>query len=456
MASWRGVVPALVGLALSVVVLPQAAGAPTISSLSGRPGATVDVTGTVPGGGPEEVVVNWDGAAVASCGTAPRSCPGDPAGTVFRVSFTVPDQASPGEHKVRLCVGGCKTPAAIWTFVVEQDPPLGIGTVSPERTAAGGSVVVSGFTGRCQDAGLVLDTPTPVDERVTGGQGGAFVATVTVPKGTFPGTYGLVLRDFCVRAALVADRHPLEVVNQAPQPADDSATTGPGQPVDVPVGDNDVDPDGDDGYQQSVGLLGVAANGEVAATPNGAIRYTPLAGFTGSDRFQYQACEVVDAAGRMDCGTATVTVAVQVGATTSTQPGSPTTQGTGGPGPAGSGQVGGVTSTGPAPTVPGRTAPPPTIVPAPAVAAAEDRRQRLAILGALLAALVLAALAASAWRAQRAQRQRAWTRQHVRGEPHPGPARTAVEVDSRAAPAPALRLQPHPDDGVQQLEEATT
>jgi hypothetical protein len=84
---------------------------------------------------------------------------------------------------------------------------------------------------------------------------------------------------------------------------------------------------------------------------------------------------------------------------------------------------------------------------------ADDRRQRLAMLGALLAVLLLAP-AAGVWRAERTRRQRAWTRQHVRGDPHPGPARTTVEMDTRAAPAPAVRLQPHPDDGVQHLQEA--
>jgi Bacterial Ig domain len=340
--------------------------------------------------------------------------------------------------------------------VVEQVPPLGIETVAPERTAAGGSVEVRGFTGRCDDVGLVLSTPTPAGQPVTGGQDGAFVATVTVPKGTFVGTYGLELRDGCVKVAVVGDKHPLEVVNQAPQPADDTATTGPGQAVDIPVGDNDVDPDGDDGYQVSVGPLGVAGNGELAAAPNGAIRYIPRAGFTGQDRFRYRVCEVVDATGRLDCGTATVAVTVQVAATTTTRGASPTTGAAVGPGPTGSGQVGGVTSIGPATTGPGptvRTAPPPGIALAPVAEAADDRRPP-AVVGAPLAALLLA-LAAVAGRAGRIRRQRAWTRQHVRGDPHQGSVRTTVELDGRAAPAPAVRLQPHPDDGVQHLQEAT-
>jgi Bacterial Ig domain len=459
LALLRGVVPALVGLALSVAALPQAAAAPTISPLSGRPGTTVTVTGTVDGGGPVPVVVTWDGRAAAVCETAPRSCPGDPADTEFQVRFQVPGAAAPGDHQMVLCVGFCEGSASSWTFVVDQDPPLGIEAVTPERTMAGGSVEVKGFTGPCDDVGLVLRTPTPVAQRVTGGQDGAFVAVVTVPSGTFIGTYQLELRDGCVRVAVVGDKHPLEVVNRAPRPADDTATTGPGQAVDIPVGDNDVDPDGDDHYPTSVGPLGVAANGELTAAPNGAIRYLPRVGFTGQDRFRYRTCEVVDSTGRVDCGTATVTVTVQVGATGSTQGASPTTLAAGGSAPPTSGQVvGGVTSLGPAtggPAPTTRTAPPPSIDPGPAATAADDRWRPLAVLGPLLAVLVLAALAALAGRAERTRRQRAWTRQHVRGDPQSGPARTTVEMDARAAPSHVVRLQPHPDDGIQHLQEAT-
>jgi hypothetical protein len=456
MASWRRVAPALVGLVLSVATLPQPSrGGFAISRLTGRPGAEVTISGTLPGDAAEDVSVRWDGKELITCEPAPASCPGDPAPRGFRITFAVPDGAAPRGHKVWLCIRDCDPITEAWSFVVEQDPPPGIETVTPGRTAAGGSVEVSGFTGPCQDVRVVLGTPSQVEQPVTGGQGGAFLATVTVPKGTIPGTYGLELHATCGQVAVVGDKDVLEVVNQAPQPAGDTATTGPGQAVDVPVGDNDVDPDGDDGYQTLVAPLSGAANGEVQPQPDGTIRYLPRAGFAGQDRFRYRSCDVVDPSGRLDCGTATVTVTVQVAATTTGA--TATSQGGGGPGPATSGQLGGVTSTGPATTGPGSgtTAPVPTIVPGPAAGTADDRRQRLLVLVVVLVTLLLAALSATVWRAERTRRQRAWTRQHVRGQPHPGPARSAVDVDERAAPPPELRLQPHPDDGVQHLEEAT-
>ena len=391
---------------------------------------------------------------VAACETAPESCPGDSPDGEFRVGFTVPEDAAPGKHVVELCVGFCEGPIPRWTFVVERDPPLGIETVAPAKTAAGGSVEVGGFTGACEDVRVVLGTPTPDVQPVTGGPGGAFLATVTVPKATIPGTYGLELHATCRRVAVVGDKDAVEVVNQAPQPADDTARTGPGQAVEVRVGDNDVDPDGDDGYQTLVAPVSEAADGEVQPQPDGTIRYLPRAGFTGQDRFRYRSCDVVGPGGQLDCGTATVTVMVQVAATTS---GATATSRGGGPGPTGPGTGGGVTSTAPGTTGPGAgtTSPAPTIEPRPAAGTVDDRRQRLVVLAVVLGILLFGALSATVWRAERTRRQRAWTRHHVRGEPHPGRARSAVEVDARATPPPEVRLEPHPDDGVQHLQEAT-
>jgi hypothetical protein len=154
----------------------------------------------------------------------------------------------------------------------------------------------------------------------------------------------------------------------------------------------------------------------------------------------------VDAGGRLDCGVAAVTVVVQAAGPPTSGPGG-TSGGAGGQGPAGPGQsTPTVPTTGP--NGPPTSGPAPPIDPAPAAAPIPYRWLGLALLGA-----VLAALTAVAWRAERTRRQRAWTRQHIRGEPHPGPARTAVEVDARAAPAPEVRLEPHPDPGVQHLEE---
>jgi hypothetical protein len=451
MRSWRQVGPALAGLVLSLATLPQPADAPSIFPLSGRQGSGVTVAGNIPGDDTQKVIVRWDGDDIATCETAPASCAGDPP-RGFRLSFQVPDDASPGEHRVVLCLRYCDPISAAWTFVVEPDPPLEIIDVHPGRTAAGGSVKVSGHTGGCDTAGLVLHTPVPVGQQISGAADGSFTATVTVPKGTFPATYRLELRSSCRQVAVARNEHPLEVINHAPQPADDTATTRIGQAVDVPVGANDVDPDGDDGYQTLVVPISKAANGEVQPQHDGTIRYLPRAGFTGLDRFQYRACDVVGAGGRLDCGAASVTVTVRAAGPASPTGSGGTSGGAGGFGPAGSGPATTAPATGPAvPAVPPTSAPTPAIHPGAAAVTMPDWRLGLAVLGA-----VLAALAVFVRRAGHTRRQRAWARQHVRGEPHPGQARTAVEVDARAAPAPEVRFDPHSDPGVQHLQEGTS
>ena len=59
MASWRRVAPALVGLVLSVATLPQPSqGGFAISRLSGRPGAEVAISGSLPDDDTDKVIVD--------------------------------------------------------------------------------------------------------------------------------------------------------------------------------------------------------------------------------------------------------------------------------------------------------------------------------------------------------------------------------------------------------------
>ncbi|WP_139984516.1 ThuA domain-containing protein [Nocardioides litoris] len=72
--------------------------------------------------------------------------------------------------------------------------------------------------------------------------------------------------------------------NRAPVAADDSATTTTGTPVDVDVLANDTDPDGDD---LTVDSATDPAHGTTAVGTDGTVRYTPDAGWTGTDTFTY-------------------------------------------------------------------------------------------------------------------------------------------------------------------------
>jgi hypothetical protein len=186
-----------------------------------------------------------------------------------------------------------------------------ITAVTPNPTPPNREVVVTGTTGSCSQAGrLVLDLPSPgkdVEVAVTGAQDGAFEQRLPVPGGTFVGTHPLELRVDC-RGALQSAEEQLEVANQAPEAADDQAPTPEGTPVTIDVTGNDTDPDGDDGYQTTL-EVGRPANG-TAERQGERVRYTPEDGFTGEDRFDYRLCDVVDAGGDTDCGSATVTVTV--------------------------------------------------------------------------------------------------------------------------------------------------
>ena len=94
----------------------------------------------------------------------------------------------------------------------------------------------------------------------------------------------------------------LEPVNSAPVAASDTSVTDQDVPVDIPVLANDSDPDGD-----SINVAAVSApgNGDALLNADESISYTPVAGFSGIDTFEYT---ITDNEG----GTATATVEVTV------------------------------------------------------------------------------------------------------------------------------------------------
>jgi hypothetical protein len=90
-------------------------------------------------------------------------------------------------------------------------------------------------------------------------------------------------------------------VNDAPVATDDTAATTPDTPVIVDVLANDTDVDLD---TLSIHSVGAASNGTVTVGGS-TVTYTPDAGFTGTDSFDYT---VSDGNGGFDTGTVTVSV----------------------------------------------------------------------------------------------------------------------------------------------------
>ena len=95
---------------------------------------------------------------------------------------------------------------------------------------------------------------------------------------------------------------PTAPANSDTRAGDDEVGTGAGSPVTIPVLYNDTDPDGD---ELSVISATQPAHGTVTVNPDGTITYTPQAGYTGPDSFQYT---VSDGNGGTDTATVTVTV----------------------------------------------------------------------------------------------------------------------------------------------------
>jgi hypothetical protein len=91
-------------------------------------------------------------------------------------------------------------------------------------------------------------------------------------------------------------------VNDAPVAADDSVSTRLGTPVAISVRANDSDGDGD---PLAVTATTQGANGTVVRNADGTVTYTPNAGFTGTDQFQYT---LSDGKGGTDVGVVTVRV----------------------------------------------------------------------------------------------------------------------------------------------------
>ncbi|MDX6199719.1 MAG: large repetitive protein [Actinomycetota bacterium] len=152
--------------------------------------------------------------------------------------------------------------------------PLTISGVSGVTAGASVTVSPSGPGGRDE----VLYTPPTgfvgadsFSYTVSDGRGGTASATVTVT---------------------VADAAPVAV--------DDSASPAAAGPVTLTVLANDTDADGD---TLSVTATTVPANGTAAINPGGSITYTPAAGFTGSDGFDYT---VSDGHGKTASGHVTV------------------------------------------------------------------------------------------------------------------------------------------------------
>ena len=143
----------------------------------------------------------------------------------------------------------------------------------------------------------VTDATTPADGTVQVNDDGTITYT---PAAGFTGTDTF---DYTITDGIATDTATVTVAvgNGTPTAVDDEASTRRNRPVDIAVLANDTDPDGD---TLSVTDATTPADGTVEINDDGTVTYTPAAGFTGTDTFDYTITD-----GIAD-DTATVTVAV--------------------------------------------------------------------------------------------------------------------------------------------------
>ena len=165
------------------------------------------------------------------------------------------------------------TAVTIDVLANDSDPDGDALTITQITEPPNGTAVLAGTTIRYTPDADVFGTDT-FTYTVADGSGATATATVTVT---------------------------VTPVNDAPVARDDASSTAEDTPVTIDVLANDTDPDGD---VLAIATVGAPGSG-TAVEADGAIRYTPQAGFSGTDTFAYT---VTDGAG----GTATATVTVSV------------------------------------------------------------------------------------------------------------------------------------------------
>ncbi len=136
-------------------------------------------------------------------------------------------------------------------------------------------------------------------------RGATFLASGTPRSGTVPFTFSISGRNPVTRALTgtpVVATVPIRTTNVAPTAGNDAFRIPRDTGASLALLDNDTDPNRDLLRVESVTQ---PAHGVAALAADGSVRYTPAAGFSGTDSFRYT---VIDGAGGSATATATVTV----------------------------------------------------------------------------------------------------------------------------------------------------
>ena len=199
-------------------------------------------------------------------------------------------------------------------FILREDMNVGLINTTIPGSVSTNDNVPSGTT-YGNPSGFISQPPgsTPI---LTMQPDGRYVFTTTVP--------GVYVYDIpvcppgqtngCATSRLIISvKDPLKSDNP-PIVNNDQSETVTGQPVKIPVKNNDM-PGNTGGVLGQPSVATPPSNGTATINTDGTITYTPKTGFTGTDQFTYQVCEQPG----NKCSTATVTVTVRAtGASNST------------------------------------------------------------------------------------------------------------------------------------------
>lgn len=203
----------------------------------------------------------------------------------------------------------CRDQLVLVTVTPVDDPPLALDDRT--TTPAGTAVSVPVLDNDRDPEGGPLDAPTVVVDPEHGTVTVVGDALVYTPSPGYEGPETLTYEvcdagGLCDTAVVVIVVGGAADDNGVPVARDDSATTGEGVAVEIPVLDNDSDPDGD---RLNAGPACDPEHGTAAFEADGKLLYTPERDFVGVDRFCYVACDTVGA-----CAVAEVSVTVTPGA----------------------------------------------------------------------------------------------------------------------------------------------
>ena len=237
-----------------------------------------------------------------------------PNGTVVRnangtITYT-PNKDFNGSDTITYTIsdgrGGTSTATVTVTIAPVNDPPVPVGSLSPQKNVDAATAVsvttAQGFADVDSPILTYSATGLPVGLSINATTG---VITGTIDRSASQvngGNYTVVVTARDSGGLTATQTFGWSVTNPAPIATDDTATTSEDTPVaNIPVLANDRDPDGD---PLSV-VSAVAANGTVTINANGTLNYTPNKDFNGTDTITYT---ISDGQG----GTATAKVTVTV------------------------------------------------------------------------------------------------------------------------------------------------